>query len=263
VNRLVSFSRRLGRRTSLVTLAGVIALAGPLAAAASLGAPSALAASPGFCSDEYSAFVAAPSIATAKAVGVCEVNRRLTDLGTVRGKVVGAKTLTSSDRSRMESRIDADVSGLRSLRSKIEADSTLAALQADLHAIVWDYRVYVLVIRQDWLTYAADSELAAVNALKAFDGRLTTWIAQAKGAGYDTSTVEADQARLESDFGQVSSSVSGLPASLLGLTVGQYNAGTAEPAMDAAAQTLAGGWSTLIDARQAAEKAVADIKALA
>jgi len=261
-------SARLTGLLARVTLVG--AVAGSATFAAPMVAPligpelaTVLAASdPAMCNDEYAAFVAKPSISTAKAVGECEIDRRLEDLKDVRGRVASAPYLTSGERSTMTSRIDHDTSGLKTLRSHIANDSTLAALSDDLHAIVWDYRVYVLLIRQDWLTWASEAELAAVRALDAYDAHLTTWIAAAKAAGYDTAAVEADQHRLESDANAVQADVHGLPSTLLALTVAGYNAGTAGPTMDHAAQTLATDSSTLIDARQAAQQAAQDIKAL-
>ena len=252
---------KLNRRARGLTL--TLAAASLMAAAIPATTSAATVASTrGMCNDEYAAFLKAPSVSTARAVGECEIDRRLDDLATVRQRVEAAKHLTSGDRSAMESRIDATTSGLKSLRGEIESDSTLASLHDDLHAIVYDYRVYVLVIRQDWLTYAADSELAAVHALETFDGKLDGWIATAKAAGYDTSAVEADQATLEARTSAVKSPVSPLPATLVALTPAGYNAGTAGPTMDAAAKTLATGWSDLVDARAAAEKALQDIKAL-
>jgi len=213
------------------------------------------------CESQWAAWVAHPTVDTARAVGYCEIDRRLADLATVRVRVQDARNLTSSDRSHMEQTIDATRTGLRHLRSEIAGDSTVATLRPDLQAIVDDYRVYVLVIRQDWLTYAADNELAAVRAFTAFDARVGDWIAKAKAAGYDTSVVEASRAAMEADVAQVKTAVTPLPASLLALTPAQYDAGTAGPAMDRAAATLRDELQMLADARVKATAIVAAIRA--
>ena len=214
------------------------------------------------CDSQWAAFAAKPSVSTARTVGHCEIDRRLEDLSSLSTAAADDVTLSSSDRSTISHTISRTRSGLKSLDSKLATDSTVSTLGPDLDAIVNTYRVYVLVVRQSWLAGATDGELAAVTALGTANTKLSAAIDLAKAAGYDTSGAETDLASMTAETTSASSLIHGLDKTALALTPAAYNAGTAGPVMDNAAQSLATAYASLVSARAEAEAAADALRAL-
>jgi hypothetical protein len=226
-------------------------------------APAAAWSTAAMCDSPWTAFAAKPSVSTARSVGHCEIDRRLEDLMSLSAAATGDATLTSADRSTIEHTISRTRTGLKSLNSKLSADSTVLTLGPDLDAIVSSYRVYVLVVRQSWLAGATDGELAAVTALGTADTKLGAAIDLAMAAGYDTSAAETDRAAMTADTATATSLIHGLDKTVLALTPAQYNAGTAGPVMDNAGQSLATAYASLVSARAEAQAAADALRALA
>jgi hypothetical protein len=227
------------------------------------GAPVAAASTAAMCDSQWAAFAAKPSVSTARTVGHCEIDRRLADLSTLSTAASDDTTLAATDRSTIERTISRTRSGLKSLDSKLARDATVSTLGPDLDAIVNDYRVYVLVVRQSWLAGATDAELAAVKALGTADGKLGAAIGLAKAAGYDTSAAETARAAMNAATASASSLINGLDTKVLALTPSGYNAGTAGPVMDNAGQSVATAYASLASARGEAEVAADALRALA
>lgn len=226
------------------------------------GAPVGAWSEAAMCNAQWTTFATKPSVSTARAVGQCEINRRLEDLSSLSTAAADDATLSAADRSTISHTISRTRSGLKSLASQLAKDSTVATLGPDLDAITNDERVYVLVIRQSWLAGATDGEMAAVTALKAADVKLEAAINLAKAAGYNTSAAEAARAAMDADTASALSLIHGLDTKVLALTPSQYNAGTAGPVMDSAGQSLATAYSSLESARAQAQATIDALEAL-
>src|SRR2546422_337472 len=74
------------------------------------------------------------------------VEHRLDTLTKLRQRVTDDAHLTDADRTELLAEIDADSTGLTALDQKIQADTDKDTLKADVHAIVLDYRVYLLMV---------------------------------------------------------------------------------------------------------------------
>lgn len=134
------------------------------------------------------------TVATLRARGDCEINRRLTTLsgdasrvGSVQGtldstlagiashfpndaNVSGLKSKVDGDLQAVRSRLSSDQTGLTTLKGKIDTqDTTLAQLAPDVRTIVTAYRVYVLVDPIVLLTIASDREVVVMDLLTDID----------------------------------------------------------------------------------------------
>ena len=130
------------------------------------------------------------SLATLRARGDCEINRRLTTLSadatrvaTVQSSLdttlagIAAHFPSDQNVSTIKSKVDGDLHNIASLLSTDQAslttlkgkidtqDTTLAQLQPDVRSIVTAYRVYVLVDPVVHLTIASDREVVLVDLL--------------------------------------------------------------------------------------------------
>src|SRR5438874_1065316 len=79
-------------------------------------------------------------------------------------RVHDATHLTAADRDALTTQLAAETSGLTALKAKIDADTDLATLRADLRDIVTQYRVYLLMDPKVHLVIGADRVLAAADA---------------------------------------------------------------------------------------------------
>ena len=250
--RLHMFVATLGG-TFLVTgtlLGGAVA---PVAAAGGTTSGTATAATTtaptGPCATEWAAYKASESVTNGIALGDCMIGQRLTFLSKASTRVQDSKVLTSGDRAALVTILSNDTSGLTSLKATLDAASTLPAVQADLHAIVSQYRVFHLAARQVALVSGADAVSTAVTHDAAVKTRLEARISAAAAKGRKTSAASAELAAMDRAVGRAASDVSGLSARVLALTPAEYDAGSAGRVLTHAATDVLQARAQLLDAR--------------
>lgn len=220
-------------------------------AAATLAA-SALAASAALPAQAQSVRTAASGTALkeAQTLTTARIDGRLATLNALNLAVNNAAHLATADRSSLSGLIASDVSGLTSLRTKVAAETTVAAVRTDAAAMVDDYRVYMLVVPKVHLTNAFDIESAAAATLQKVHDKLAARVASAPGGG--TAAEKAELADMQTQIQAAQQSDAGRVATLLGI----------QPSPDASA--LHSALTPLVgdakDARKDLVKARADAK---
>jgi hypothetical protein len=198
------------------------------------------------CAEAWRAAKADPTVENWRAVGLCEVDRRLATIERLGNAVDASRALTDEHAGALHRILDGSAAGLRALRAAIEADTTLAQLHEDIRSIYADFRIYVLVTRQVWLVGAADTATAAGAALDATAGDLATLIARAEANGQDVTEPKAHLAAMEAAIDEAVAGVADVADAVLPLTPADWNDDTA--------------WPVLREARQAIEDARADLR---
>jgi len=246
---------RISPRTALAGLAvaGILAVSSATVATAASPLVAGGPAGKGVCATQSSAARSSASVDTLRAFGDCEIARRFTTLDKLASKVSGSKVLTSSDAAALSSDVASTKTGLTALKTQIDADTTVAALKADVRKVAADYRVYLLVVPQVNLVSAADGVAAAGTQFGKVSTNLTARIAAAKAAGKDTTAAQADLDAMNAAVAQAVSLAQPLPATLLALTPAQWNAGTAGPVVKSARATLLQARGLLKTARSDAQ----------
>ena len=178
--------------------------------------------------------------------GAAATSKRITSLTAGIGKVNATSTLSSADKSTVLGTLNADLTGMHGLQSKIAADTDAATAWTDYQNIFTGYRVYAVALRQSFIAAAADgmtdtaipklqSAATKISALFASDPSKATPELQAKLADMQAKTADA------------ASKTAGLAAAALAVTPAAYNANHA----------------VLTDDRAAVRAALADTKAAA
>ena len=216
----------------------------------------------GRCAEAWRAFATDPTIDEGKALGDCEINRRIDDLGTVHDRVIASKVMTDPHKAVSLRIIDGTTAGLRELRAEIHGDTTLASLSEDLRRIATDFRVYLVVIPQIHLTNAADAVVVIGGHFDRFAEKANGYIERAKAAGHDTSAAEAALASLNEHVASAEALVDGLAATVLDLTAADWNDGSAKPVLDQARQDLRAARDELRAARADAKAVIEALRAL-
>jgi hypothetical protein len=152
-----------------------------------------------------------------------EINRRLKTLNTLSVKINGAKKLSSADKTSLSAEVQDEISSLNALKAKLDADTDLAAAQADAQSIFSAYRVYALIVPKVQLVKAADDQQAAENKLTDLAAKLKARLSEAQKKGKDTANLQStlDNMTTKTTAAQVISS--GVEAAVIALQPNDYN----------------------------------------
>jgi hypothetical protein len=121
-----------------------------------------------------------------------EINRRLATLNTLSTKISSTTKLTSDDQATLSSEVNSEISGLTSLKSSLDAQTTLAGAISDAQSIISGYRVYALVVPKVMLIKTADDQQAVEAKLTTLAQKLQTRISAAQTKGTNVTTLQAD-----------------------------------------------------------------------
>ncbi len=259
----MNLARHLTPKRIVAGAAGVLvvmaAAVGPAMASTPSATPAATTA-PASCLSEAIAAKTGPSVSTVQALGDCMVNQRLTTLGNLRTAVAGAAALTPDHAAALDAIIASSQSGLQTLKGKIDADTTLTAVRADVRGISTGYRVDVLVARQVGLVRGDDLVDAAAVRLTSAADEIQAAVTAGQNAGKDESAAAARLAAMRDAIAAAQAEVNGQAALVLPLTPAQWNAGAATPVLRADRGAIATARGDLRRAAAEARAAVAALK---
>jgi hypothetical protein len=156
--------------------------------------------------------------------------KTLQALDTKIGKIAA---LTTAEKASLTGEVNGAIADLTALKTKIDAETTVAAIQADLAALSKE-RVYIRTIRlQVSIIAGAESILTGATAL---DAQATTFAASiaAAPAGIDTAAAQKYLDDLKANVAAARTLAAPLPASMLALTEAQLKAGRSDPTIAAA-----------------------------
>ncbi len=107
------------------------------------------------------------------------IENRITRLNQLIDKINDIKRLTSDQKSTLTGQIQSEVSALETLKTKIDADTDLTTLRADVQSIVKSYRVYVVFIPKVYIVAHADRLMDVVGLLQTYESKLQTRVTAA------------------------------------------------------------------------------------
>lgn len=187
-------------RIGAITTGAALMLASGGAAYASSAASAATSASSSAPASGGSARLTA-----VKAAANARIQGRLATLHALSLAVSDSKYITSDEKSALDKQINADISGLTALSSKMSAESTAAAVRADEAVMVDSYRVYLLMAPQTRLTDALAAESDAATTLQKAYTALSD-LAN-KQSGGPTATQKSELADLQAQISAAQSAI--------------------------------------------------------
>lgn len=155
-----------------------------------------------------------------KTAVVARIDLRLATLSALKLAVNGATNLTGGDRSTLSTLVAADASGLGTLKTKTNAETTIAAVKDDARSMIQDYRVYLLVVPKVRFAIAGDTEATVITNLRDVHDKLASVAAQLAAQGKDTSTETAQLADMSGKLDAARSALDGQVANLLAIQPG-------------------------------------------
>jgi hypothetical protein len=222
----VTTSARWPRRATvtLATAAALLAVAGPTAASADpasahFAATAARASGAGPVSVPVLAGPTDPVPHAGpdawKSFVTTRIDLRLATLSGLKIAVNAATNLTGAHRSTLSALISSDTGGLTELRTKVNGETTLAAVKADGRAMVVDYRIYMLVVPKVRFTIAGDAEAAAITRLHGVHDTLVQIATKLAGEGKDVSKENAELADMATKLDAATTALDGQVDALL------------------------------------------------
>jgi hypothetical protein len=216
-----------------------------------------------FCAAEWRAAAANPSVETYRAVGDCEIRRRIVTLDALDERVAASLVITAVHKEQLRKRNDVNPAsyevqraGLLELKRRIDAESDLRALRGLIADIAEEFRVYLLVVPKTYLVGGADATDKATARLTELATKLQGLIDRAKAAGKDVSRAQALLDDMEAKTGQAEALIDPVVGSIMPLSPADWNDGVAGPALRAARDKIQDARELLRGARANAKEIV-------
>ena len=152
-----------------------------------------------------------------------EIGRRLNSLNKLESKISAASKLTASDKAYLSAEISGEITGLTTLKGKLDAETTLVAARSDAQSIYTEYRVYYLVVPKVWLVKTADDQLIVESKLATLAQKLQTRIDSAKTSGKNVDNLQNELNDLTKQVSNAQSISSSIEQKVLPLQPSDYN----------------------------------------
>lgn len=120
-----------------------------------------------------------------------EIDRRTLALTNLITKLGTLKKVTPDQRTTFTTNIQTEITNLKTLRTKIDADTDVTTLKTDVGSIITSYRVFALYLPQVSMLAASDKVLNIIDTITPITGKLQTRIQQKQTAGQSVASMQA------------------------------------------------------------------------
>jgi len=202
----------------------------------------------------------ANKIARLKAKGDQEISRRLTALQKINAKIDRVKLLTADQKASFKEQVNKNIADLTVLKAKIDADTDLTILRADVKSITTSYRVFALFIPKIYLLVSTDRALEAVDLLSSLADKLSTRLDQAAAEGKDVTDLKNDLTSMKASIASAKTQLQDIEDTIIPLTSEGYpgNKTTLKSARDKLKQAR----QNLVSAKHNAKTITATLKSM-
>ncbi|MDE3085321.1 MAG: hypothetical protein KGJ77_01030 [Acidobacteriota bacterium] len=131
--------------------------------------------------------------------------------------------LSPSDQSTLAHDITAvELPGIEALQPEVQQATTCPQVRQDAHAMVYDYRVYLVMTPQTHETIVADRESFAAGRLSALEPTVQSAIAWARAHGRNVTDAESAFGDMQARVSSATSALAGVAATVLAQTPTGY-----------------------------------------
>jgi uncharacterized protein YlxW (UPF0749 family) len=155
--------------------------------------------------------------------GNAEITRRLDSLNSLSSKISGTTKLTASDKTYLTNEVATEITGLTSLKTQLDADTTVTTARTDAMSIFSEYRVYALVLPKVWLVKTADDQQVTEAKLSTLATKLQAQITADQTAGKDVSSLQTTLTAMTTLISSAQTISSGMESSVLPLQPSDYD----------------------------------------
>jgi hypothetical protein len=163
------------------------------------------------------------SLAEIQAAGSKATSTRIADLTKAITRVDADTHLTSSDKSALLATLNSDETAMKTLATKIAADTTTTQASADVTSIFTGYRVLAVALPQARIVAAADRLSGnTIGHLTTVEKKLAADLA-GKDASKSTPALQADLTDMTTQISTIQTQTASLAAHALAVTPAQFN----------------------------------------
>lgn len=189
-----------------------------------------------------------------------EINRRLISLNSIILKINALKKLTSDQKTSFLADIQNNITELTALKTKIDADTDVTTLQADVKSIISDYRIFALYVPKIHILAATEISIQTATNLNALITKLQSKIDTYEKAGKDTTTLQTEITDMRTKINIATAQAQSTANAVIQLNPAGYPENNSE--LQTAQQTLKTIKTDLQTARTDAQNIINDLKNL-
>ncbi|MBV9349190.1 MAG: hypothetical protein JO026_00380 [Patescibacteria group bacterium] len=194
-----------------------------------------------------------------------DITARITSLNNLNTRIQSMKNVSATVKSNLSAEVQTNITGLTSLKAKIDGETDLPTLRSDSKSIFTAFRIYALVIPRGYIVASSDRITTIDGLMTTLSAKLQARITADQSAGKDVSALQTALADLNAKVAD--SGVQGQNAlnGVSSLVPDQGNAAVIasnHTALLAARANIKTGSQDLQTARQDAQTIVKGLKAL-
>ncbi len=118
------------------------------------------------------------------------IDKRIQALQRQLERVQNMQKIAEEDKNYLVAEIQGNIDGLNALRAKIEGDTDIATLKADIKSIVTNFRIYAVVLPKGLALMAADRANWGAQRFDVLAAKIQERIDKAEAAGKDVTKVQ-------------------------------------------------------------------------
>jgi hypothetical protein len=119
------------------------------------------------------------------------ITKRTDALNSLSARVNLMANVSDSEKSAIATQVQAQISNLTTLKTKIDADTDAVTARADEKTITGNYRIYALIIPQGYIVASSDRVSTLVSLMTALQAKLQVRVTTLSTSGKDTTTLQA------------------------------------------------------------------------
>lgn len=145
-----------------------------------------------------------------------DLSGRVAQLNTLLSEVNASTQLTASDRQTLQNDISTiELPGIEGLQPQVTQATTCAELRQEAHAMVFTYRVHLVMTPQTHLTIAADIETSVEGLFVRLEPSITAALQSAAARGKDVTAAQSADTDLQNQITAAQDASNGLSAQVL------------------------------------------------
>ena len=152
------------------------------------------------------------------------ITTRIAALNKMSARIGEMKNVPASEISNIANEVQTETTNLTNLKTKIDADTNVAAARADEKTITGDYRIYALVIPQASIVASSDRVSTIAGMITALQTKIQARITADQTAGKDVTALATANADITAKVTDATSKASLAQSAVVSLAPDQGNA---------------------------------------
>ncbi len=153
------------------------------------------------------------------------ITNRIGFLNNLLSRLQSDTRLLADEKSSLATTVQADISGLTTLKTKIDADTSLETARADEKQIITGYYVYAMFVPKVRLLIVLDNLQTVSNNVQALVPQIQNLINTEQAQGKDVSKLQAQLNDVSAQLQTINSEIAKDKAAVLNVSVGTANPG--------------------------------------